>query len=206
ALTLSFTLLCRRRRRCPCAVGGATRCDRQPPFQGAANPAVVAVALAGGSTLRARRGQPLASWPLVVAPCGCTVAASCGLAVDGRPLRARRWQPPMRAGRSRPCPRVATPSGLLSLRAIAPCRRALAATNRPYRGVGWPWPVAPLQGSLAVAGCPLQLATTNPDREDERGQASSSLAVSIRWISIAKLLQSDLATLAEGGRRIGGGG
>ncbi|RRT33238.1 hypothetical protein B296_00041411 [Ensete ventricosum] len=37
----------------------------------------------------------------------------------------------------------------------------------------------------------------NPDGEDEGGQASSSLAVSTRWISTAKLLQSDLATLAQ---------
>ncbi|RWW01606.1 hypothetical protein GW17_00035341 [Ensete ventricosum] len=35
------------------------------------------------------------------------------------------------------------------------------------------------------------------DGEDEGGQASSSLAVSTRWISAAKLLQSDLATLAQ---------
>ncbi|RRT36859.1 hypothetical protein B296_00042509 [Ensete ventricosum] len=37
----------------------------------------------------------------------------------------------------------------------------------------------------------------NSDGEDEGGQASSSLAISTRWISIAKLLQSDLTTLAE---------
>ncbi|RWV85909.1 hypothetical protein GW17_00052253 [Ensete ventricosum] len=37
----------------------------------------------------------------------------------------------------------------------------------------------------------------DPDREDERGQTSSSLAVSTRWISTAKLLQSGLATLAQ---------
>ncbi|RWV92111.1 hypothetical protein GW17_00045553 [Ensete ventricosum] len=36
----------------------------------------------------------------------------------------------------------------------------------------------------------------DPDGEDEGGQVSS-LAVSTRWISIAKLLQSDLATLAQ---------
>ncbi|RZS03052.1 hypothetical protein BHM03_00033174 [Ensete ventricosum] len=35
------------------------------------------------------------------------------------------------------------------------------------------------------------------DGEDEGGQASSSLAVSTRWISAVKLLQSDLATLAQ---------
>ncbi|RWV80039.1 hypothetical protein GW17_00058741 [Ensete ventricosum] len=37
----------------------------------------------------------------------------------------------------------------------------------------------------------------DPDGEDEGGQASSSLAVSTRWISIAKLFQSGLATLAQ---------
>ncbi|RWV80751.1 hypothetical protein GW17_00057924 [Ensete ventricosum] len=37
----------------------------------------------------------------------------------------------------------------------------------------------------------------NPDEEDEGGQASSSLAISTRWISVAKLLQSGLATLAQ---------
>ncbi|RWW40537.1 hypothetical protein BHE74_00054043 [Ensete ventricosum] len=36
----------------------------------------------------------------------------------------------------------------------------------------------------------------DPDGEDDRGQASS-LAVSTRWISAARLLQSDLATLAQ---------
>ncbi|RZS19591.1 hypothetical protein BHM03_00052043 [Ensete ventricosum] len=37
----------------------------------------------------------------------------------------------------------------------------------------------------------------HPDGEDEEGQASSTLAVSTRWISTAKLLQSDLATLTQ---------
>ncbi|RZR94100.1 hypothetical protein BHM03_00022720 [Ensete ventricosum] len=37
----------------------------------------------------------------------------------------------------------------------------------------------------------------DPDGEHEGGQASSSLAVSTRWISAAKLLQFDLATLAQ---------
>ncbi|RWW19649.1 hypothetical protein GW17_00016281 [Ensete ventricosum] len=38
---------------------------------------------------------------------------------------------------------------------------------------------------------------SDPDGEDEGGQVSSSLAVSTRWISIAKLLLSDLVTLAQ---------
>ncbi|RZS27415.1 hypothetical protein BHM03_00060865 [Ensete ventricosum] len=37
----------------------------------------------------------------------------------------------------------------------------------------------------------------DPDGEDEGGQASSSLAISTRWISAVKLLPSDLATLAQ---------
>ncbi|RRT31364.1 hypothetical protein B296_00057831 [Ensete ventricosum] len=37
----------------------------------------------------------------------------------------------------------------------------------------------------------------DPDGEDEGDQASTSLAISTRWISVAKLLQSDLATLAQ---------
>ncbi|RWW05976.1 hypothetical protein GW17_00030726 [Ensete ventricosum] len=37
----------------------------------------------------------------------------------------------------------------------------------------------------------------NPDGEDEGGQASSSLAISTQWISTAKLLKSDFATLAQ---------
>ncbi|RWV78409.1 hypothetical protein GW17_00060630, partial [Ensete ventricosum] len=35
------------------------------------------------------------------------------------------------------------------------------------------------------------------DGEDEGGQVSSSLAVSTQWISIVKLLQSDLTTPAQ---------
>ncbi|RZR88895.1 hypothetical protein BHM03_00016544, partial [Ensete ventricosum] len=37
----------------------------------------------------------------------------------------------------------------------------------------------------------------DPDGEDEGGQASYSLAVSTRRISVAKLLQSDLTTLTQ---------
>ncbi|RWW12376.1 hypothetical protein GW17_00023958 [Ensete ventricosum] len=64
ALTLSFTLL--RRRRCPYAGDGAVRCDRQSPCQGAATPTAGAAAPTGGIPLRARRGQPLAG----CCPCG----------------------------------------------------------------------------------------------------------------------------------------
>ncbi|RWW69263.1 hypothetical protein BHE74_00023158 [Ensete ventricosum] len=104
------------------------------------------------------------------------------------------------------------------LLAAAPC--GLAA---PARGF-WPWQAAPLQGALVVAGLavggrpcmgasrgwpPLLLVVlaTNaeivypyipdPDGEDEEGQTFSSLAVSTQWISVARLLQSDLATLAQ---------
>ncbi|RWV96591.1 hypothetical protein GW17_00040683 [Ensete ventricosum] len=78
ALTLSFTLL--RRRRCPCAGGDAARCGRQPPYQGAATPV-------SDSPLRACRGQPLAGAPWV-ASCGRAASSRpCGLAAADRPLR-----------------------------------------------------------------------------------------------------------------------
>ncbi|RWW35199.1 hypothetical protein BHE74_00059895, partial [Ensete ventricosum] len=71
-----------------------------------------------------------------------------------------------------------------------------------HRGPGCGQP--PLHvDSMHVAAPPPQAAPTfaanrYPDEEDEGGQASSSLAVFTRWISAAKLLQSDLATLAQG--------
>ncbi|RZS26193.1 hypothetical protein BHM03_00059499 [Ensete ventricosum] len=62
-------------------------------------------------------------------------------------------------------------------------------------------------GSDTTVGKPQRVGTSHaeivypyipdPDREDEGGQASFSLAVFTRWISAAKLLQSDLATLAQ---------
>ncbi|RRT72362.1 hypothetical protein B296_00014831, partial [Ensete ventricosum] len=72
-------------------------------------------------------------------------------------------------------PAGATPASCTSL----PCRLALATAGYPLAGG--------LGRGLAM----------DSDGEDEGGQASSSLAVSIRWISIAKLLQSELATLAQ---------
>ncbi|RZS26460.1 hypothetical protein BHM03_00059805, partial [Ensete ventricosum] len=124
ALTLFFTLRRHRRRRCPCVGVGAARSGRQPPCQGATTLAASVVAPTGGSPLQAHCGQPLAGAPWA-APYGCVV---------GSLLRAGRWQPPLRAGRNRSCPRVAAPCELLPLRATAPCR----------------WPAAPLQGGL---GC-----------------------------------------------------
>ncbi|RZR87374.1 hypothetical protein BHM03_00014772 [Ensete ventricosum] len=74
------------------------------------------------------------------------VAAPCGHAA-GSPLWVHRGQPP--AGWSQ----SVTPSGGRPLRAVAstggrqpPCRGALAAIGRPYRGGG---------GGLAVASRPL---------------------------------------------------
>ncbi|RWW35265.1 hypothetical protein BHE74_00059821 [Ensete ventricosum] len=57
--------------------------------------------------------------------------------------------------------------------------------------------------ALATPDPPLYLleivypCIPDSDGEDEGGQASSSIAVCTRWISAAKLLQSDLATLAQ---------
>ncbi|RRT71785.1 hypothetical protein B296_00030693, partial [Ensete ventricosum] len=104
--------------------------------------------------LRVRRGQPL---------------AGCPLTVSDRPLRARRWQPTLQAGRNRPHSRVAAPCGLLPLQAFAPCKGALATTGHPCRGVSrgqglwpgvvargrgqgpWPQPAAPCNQPLLLA-------------------------------------------------------
>ncbi|RWW05202.1 hypothetical protein GW17_00031536 [Ensete ventricosum] len=74
-----------------------------------------------------RKWQPLAGWLLLAGPCG---------------LAAADW--PLRAGRSRSCPLVVTPYGLLPLLAAAPCRGpgrsrpslvgSQAMAGRPYRG------------------------------------------------------------------------
>ncbi|RWV78649.1 hypothetical protein GW17_00060348 [Ensete ventricosum] len=194
ALTLSFTLLRRRRRHCPCADGSAACCGQQPPCQGAATPAVSTVAPTCDSPLRVRHGQPLTGWLLALAGWPQPTAPA-----GGRPLR------------------VVAPAG----------GRPLQVAGNPLVGGPWLQPVAPARGELAVASCPLAgglgrsrlplaachgqplllvvLATNaeivypcipDPDGEDEGGQASS-LAVSTRWISVAKLLLFDLATLAQ---------
>ncbi|RWV87854.1 hypothetical protein GW17_00050113 [Ensete ventricosum] len=90
----------------------------------------------------------------------------------------------------------------------------------PARGVGLGHSRLPLAGGLGCSRMPLAsshgqpllaVLTANaeivypcipdPNGEDEGGQVSSSLAVSTRWITSAKLLQSGLVTLApyEGG-------
>ncbi|RWV77447.1 hypothetical protein GW17_00061720 [Ensete ventricosum] len=101
-------------------------------------------------------------------------------AIDNRPAiggvapaggRAGRGRQPL-AGR----PQSVMPAGGRPLRAAAP------AGGRP------------LQGAWSEIAYPY---IPDPDGEDEGGQASSSLAVSTRWISAAKLLQYDLTTLAQ---------
>ncbi|RWW08283.1 hypothetical protein BHE74_00011879, partial [Ensete ventricosum] len=150
-----------------------------------------------------------------VAPAQATAAlygrqSPCQGAANPAGDRAVRRQQPL-AGCS-PCER------------LPPCMGPLAVADRPLQ-VARPWPTSPA-GGLAVANhlcmqtaCMwlplphrqclllLSIATTraeivypcisDPDIEDKGGQASSSLAVSIRWISTAKLSQSDLATLAQ---------
>ncbi|RWW72146.1 hypothetical protein BHE74_00020064 [Ensete ventricosum] len=95
-------------------------------------------------------------------------------------------------------------------RGAAPC--GLVAGSRHLRtGLGRlplavaSWAAGPC--GLAVGGSPLLAGQgrseiiypciPDPNGEDEGVQASSSLAVSTRWISAAKLLQSDIATLAQ---------
>ncbi|RZS26404.1 hypothetical protein BHM03_00059738 [Ensete ventricosum] len=61
----------------------------------------------------------------------------------------------------------------------------------PYRGP-WSQPAAPCSQPREI----VYPCIPDPNGEDEGGQASSSLAVSTRWISATKLLQFGLATLA----------
>ncbi|RWV77859.1 hypothetical protein GW17_00061258 [Ensete ventricosum] len=75
--------------------------------------------------------------------------------------------------------------------AVAGLGRGLVVGGRPYMGAGRGW-LPLLAPSEIVYPCIL-----DPDGKDERGQASSSLAVSTRWISAVKFLQYDLATLAQ---------
>ncbi|RZS17676.1 hypothetical protein BHM03_00049849, partial [Ensete ventricosum] len=106
------------------------------------------------------------------------------------PYRRTVGSRPLQPGNSWSCPRAAAaPAGGCPLKA-APCRLLpLQAT-------------APLQGGLGCSRPPpcreiVYPCIPNPNGEDERRQASSSLAVSTRWISIAKLFQYNLATLAQ---------
>ncbi|RRT34928.1 hypothetical protein B296_00048263, partial [Ensete ventricosum] len=85
----------------------------------------------------------------------CAVVVAATLATDaatlagGNPLWAGHWRPPLRAGRNRPCPRVAAPCGLLPLRAVAPLQAAWSQS-------------AALEGSQAMVD--------RPCREPGRGQ------------------------------------
>ncbi|RWV84272.1 hypothetical protein GW17_00054023 [Ensete ventricosum] len=85
-----------------------------------------------------------------------------GLAASDRPLRARNWQPPQRAGRSQPRPRVAAPCGRSPLvnGRQPPCRGALAATGRPCGGVGRG--SRPLEGGLGRSRLPLAASHGQP--------------------------------------------
>ncbi|RRT48080.1 hypothetical protein B296_00012190 [Ensete ventricosum] len=103
----------------------------------------------------------------------------------GSPLRVPYSRPPLLAPRyKRVCLReAAAPMGCCPRERRRPPLQAGLGRNRPPPCRG-PW-------SEIVYPC-----IPDPDGEDEGSQASSSLAVSTRWISTEKLLQSDLATLA----------
>ncbi|RWW43195.1 hypothetical protein BHE74_00051165 [Ensete ventricosum] len=110
-------------------------------------------------------------------------------------------RPSLRVPRcKRLCPRVAAAlaGGRLwaSSRALA---GSLGCSRLPLQPA-WPWVDAPARG-LAMAGHPCKREIVYPYipdlvGEDEGSQTSSSLAISIRWISVVNILQSDLATLA----------
>ncbi|RRT52903.1 hypothetical protein B296_00019282 [Ensete ventricosum] len=145
--------------------------------------------LALAATVLAHRQSPL----LAVGP--------CGLAASGCPLRAPCSRPSLRVPRCKQlCPRAAAAlaGGRLwaSSRALA---GSLGCSRLPLQPA-WPWVDAPARG-LAMADHPYKREIVYPYipdlvGEDEGSQTSSSLAVSIRWISVVNILQSNLATLA----------
>ncbi|RZS02366.1 hypothetical protein BHM03_00032417 [Ensete ventricosum] len=118
-------------------------------------------------------------------------------------------RPPSPQARPRAlCPQATVTIGGHRVAGSFPCRWLLPVgglgRSRPPLYGAWPWPAATAWG-LAVIGRPCRgpgpwpeivyPCIPNPDTEDEGGQASSSLTVSTQWISVAKLLQSDLVTL-----------
>ncbi|RWW36071.1 hypothetical protein BHE74_00058937 [Ensete ventricosum] len=128
---------------------------------------------------------PLLCWCCRRYPCagdGCPFPSATTLPRGSNPCgRHRRscWRPPLQAGRRRPCPRAAVaPAGGCPMRAAAPPPCCLRYENAIRMEIVYP-------------------CIPDPNGEDKGGQASSSLAVSTRWISTAKLLQSDLTTLAQ---------
>ncbi|RZS29304.1 hypothetical protein BHM03_00063016, partial [Ensete ventricosum] len=154
-----------------------------------------------GNLLRAGRwrpslaGAPLAAapagWPQPVVPVGghpLRVIAPAGgrpLQVADSPLAGEPWTQP-----TTPCiqPRPALPPHCSYCERVEQfytiqSHHTQFKTNLSYENLGF----------NTTVGKP----TADPDGEDEVSQASSSLVVSTRWISAAKLLQSDLVTLVQ---------
>ncbi|RZS23772.1 hypothetical protein BHM03_00056753, partial [Ensete ventricosum] len=139
--------------------------------QGAATPAANAVAPAGG---RADHGlQPLVG------------------ALQPAPFAGVVLQAVVPAGGA------GLPFGLALTTASRPLvgglGRGLTVGGRPCMG-SWPWLATPPR-CLRYKNATRMRRTIL--RDSISCQASSPLAVSIRWISSVKLLQSDLATLAQ---------
>ncbi|RZS20573.1 hypothetical protein BHM03_00053106 [Ensete ventricosum] len=158
-----------RRRRLPFAAGSYPAKGR-PPLR-TVSPPLLAVGLAAAGS--ARGWLPLTG----CCPCGRPPLAG-GLAAVGRSLQVTRLS-------------LAAPTG------------GLAVASHLYMQTACIWlPLPRMQRrlSLLIAATSTEIVypcIPYPDREDEGGQASSSLAVSTRWISSVKLLQSDLTTLAQ---------
>ncbi|RWW44303.1 hypothetical protein BHE74_00049948, partial [Ensete ventricosum] len=161
-------------------------CGRQPPCQWAATPATGVVAPAGGKAGRGR--QPLVGWPLAgFYPCGWLPVAG-SQAIADRPCRGSgRGQPPLHVDNMH----VVALAGGLAI-AIHLCMQTPCMWSPlPCRQRLLSLPIVTTSAEIVYPCIP------DPDGEDERCQASSSLAISTRWISAAKLFQYDLITLAQ---------
>ncbi|RWV80212.1 hypothetical protein GW17_00058553 [Ensete ventricosum] len=145
----------------------------RPPLQPAPPPLLAAGLDAGGNPCR----LALTGWPMAAVPVG------------GHPLRAaaRAGGRPLQVARPWPT----APIGGLAVASHLCMQTACMWPPLPRRQCLLSLPIAATRAEIVYPCIP------DPDGEDERGQASSFLAVSTRWISAAKLLQSDLATLAQ---------
>ncbi|RWV78666.1 hypothetical protein GW17_00060325, partial [Ensete ventricosum] len=116
-------------------------------------------------------------------------------ALQSAPLRALRCQ-------RLSALRDATPVGDLPLR-VGPASSRPPPCRGPWLRPGRGWPAlhggwSPLLLTAFTAKTEIvYLCIPDSDGENEGGQASSSLAISTRWISVAKFLQYDLATLVQ---------
>ncbi|RRT33237.1 hypothetical protein B296_00050190 [Ensete ventricosum] len=140
---------------------------------------------------------PTSSFPRTLSslsPLAATIVASPTTFVC-----CRHQHHPHRAIESCSPPSIVVPSSIIVMSSSNSAHRSPTAAYSPC-SFTTATPIAPCFLSLNSIRDPLEIVypcIPDSNGEDEGGQASSSIVVSTRWISTAKLLQSDLATLVQ---------